>query len=279
MSVVHCKYCGKEFKQKQKTQKYCSVKCKDSNAALINRERWKKKYYESPKICVQCGNVIPYERRENSMFCSMSCKISYSNTHRVITQEHKDKISKTLQDYNLTGNGKSCDRICKVCGKHYYKSKANDSTSVCCSKECSEYLKNNKKDFYSDETRKKMSERMRNTVVKMGDLRRSKNEMLFCKLCEEYFTNVENNKPIFNGWDADVIIHDIKYAVLWNGVWHRKKITKKHSVEQVQNRDKIKIKEITDCGYTPYIIEDDGKYNEDFVKEKFDEFIHHIIEL
>ena len=49
---------------------------------------------------------------------------------------------------------------------------------------------------------------------------------------------------MFNGWDADIVIEDIKTAVLWNGIWHYKKITKKHSVAQVQNRDKIKIDEI-----------------------------------
>jgi hypothetical protein len=62
-------------------------------------------------------------------------------------------------------------------------------------------------------------------------MRRSKNEIKFCILCEQNFSNVEHNKPIFNGWDADIIIHDIKYAILWNGAWHYKKLNKKHSVE------------------------------------------------
>jgi len=97
--------------------------------------------------------------------------------------------------------------------------------------------------------------------------------MKFCTLCEQYFNNVEHNKSIFNGWDADVIIHDIKYAILWNGPWHYKKLNKKHSVEQVQNRDNIKINEIIKYGYTPYIIKDLGKYKESFVQEKFDEFL------
>ena len=76
--------------------------------------------------------------------------------------------------------------------------------------------------------------------------------------------------------DADIIIHDIKYAVLWNGAWHYKKITQKHSVAQVQNRDKIKISEIIKFGYTPYTIKDMGKYNTEFVEEQFKEFISHL---
>ena len=39
--------------------------------------------------------------------------------------------------------------------------------------------------------------------------------------------NVKHNEAIFNGWDADVIIEDIKLAVLWNGKWHYEKDNKK----------------------------------------------------
>ena len=51
------------------------------------------------------------------------------------------------------------------------------------------------------------------------------------------------------------------------------KITKKHSVSQVQNRDEIKINEIINCGYTPYIIKDMGRYNPIFVNEEFEKFL------
>ena len=115
-------------------------------------------------------------------------------------------------------------------------------------------------------------------IQHQGDLRRSKNEIEFCKLCEEYFNNVKHNESIFNGWDADIIIEDIKFAVLWNGPWHYKQITKSHSVKQIQNRDKIKVKEIEECGWTPYIIKDMGKANKDFVKEKFDAFLKYLKE-
>ena len=115
-------------------------------------------------------------------------------------------------------------------------------------------------------------------IQHQGDLRRSKNEIEFYKLCEEYFDNVKHNESIFNGWDADIIIEDIKFAVLWNGPWHYKQITKSHSVKQTQNRDKIKVKEIEECGWTPYIIKDMGKANKDFVKEKFNEFLKYLKE-
>lgn len=38
------------------------------------------------------------------------------------------------------------------------------------------------------------------------------------------------------------------------------------------------MKEIEECGWTPYIIKDMGKANKDFVKEKFDEFLKYLKE-
>ena len=102
--------------------------------------------------------------------------------------------------------------------------------------------------------------------------KRSKNEILFYEMCKKEFTNVTSNERYFNGWDADIILHDLKIAVLWNGKWHYEKLTEKHSLEQVKRRDFIKIKEIEEKGYLPYIIKDMGKYNEKFVKKSFDSF-------
>ena len=44
----------------------------------------------------------------------------------------------------------------------------------------------------------------------------------------------------------------------------------------MQNRDAIKVTEIKKCGYTPYIIKDDGKYNKAFVETQFNNFIESI---
>ena len=131
--------------------------------------------------------------------------------------------------------------------------------------------------FNSSDIRKSLSSKGgRKSAEKQ--VRRSKNEILFYDMCEEYFNNISHNEKIFNGWDADVIIEDIKTAVLWNGKWHCEKITKSHSLKQVKNRDKIKIKEIKNMNWKPYVIKDMGKYNPKFVEEKFNEFLKYINE-
>lgn len=79
---------------------------------------------------------------------------------------------------------------------------------------------------------------------------------------------------MFNGWDADIILPDFKIAIQWNGAWHYNMVTKNHNLSQVQNRDKIKQKEIIKEGYIPYTIKDmNSKHKPLFVEEKFKEFI------
>ena len=70
--------------------------------------------------------------------------------------------------------------------------------------------------------------------------RRSKNEIYFSELCSNYF-EIKTNEAFFDGWDADIIIHSEKIAILWNGIWHYKQISKTQSLQQVQARDKIKL--------------------------------------
>ena len=81
---------------------------------------------------------------------------------------------------------------------------------------------------------------------------------------------------MFNGWDADVILPDLKVAILWNGKWHYEEIMEGTSLKQIQNRDRIKLKEIRKAGYEPYVIKDMGKHNPQFVKEQFETFLSHV---
>lgn len=139
----------------------------------------------------------------------------------------------------------------------------------------------------SDECRKKLEQQRKGTghyekIGRMGGLisvqrqtRRSINEIYFCLLCEKFFNNVLSNEPMFDGWDADVILPDLKAAVMWNGIWHYKQVRHDHSLEQVQSRDKIKQAIIEKHGYTVYIIADMGSKKKKFVEEEFLKFVAH----
>lgn len=47
---------------------------------------------------------------------------------------------------------------------------------------------------------------------------------------------------------------------------------RKNTLEQVQNRDRIKLEQIEKMGYQPYVIRDNGSYNGKFVREQFEIF-------
>lgn len=186
-------------------------------------------------------NGKDYKRVYCTKKCSNNVRVHSEETKLKIGQKSKGRISSNKKVYT-----------CRVCGKVTIKHRKT------CSDECLKRI-------------------LHSTAVKRSISKRSKNECLFAELCIQYFKNVETNKSIFNGWDADVIIHDIKIAILWNGIWHYKKITKLHSVEQIQNRDRLKIKEIENYGYQVYVIKDLGKYKKEFVEEKFKEFLHSLV--
>jgi len=61
------------------------------------------------------------------------------------------------------------------------------------------------------------------SVEKQKNIKRSLNEIQFANLCLNRFQSVKTNERMFDGWDAYIIVDDIKVTVLWNGVWHFKK--------------------------------------------------------
>ena len=271
--MCKCLNCGIELEGYQK--KFCSYKCQGIYTSKLKQEE----YFKNPNKCTNCGCVLPFEKKNNK-FCSSSCSVSYSNSNRELSQTHKDNISKQLnclykerQNFCENTKSKNAIRTCKVCGKQYTINEAEGSTRKVCSKECRQYYLKHRNEFLSDDAKQKIAEGQKKSIQIQSENRRSKNEKYFCELCENHFKQVRHNEPLFNGWDADIIIEDIKYAVLWNGIWHYKKIYEDYNLNQTETRDKIKIQEIIKCGYTPYIIKDMGKANKRFVEKEFEKFI------
>jgi hypothetical protein len=215
--------------------------------------------------CVKCNTqyfilVTDYTFNKGKFRKTCSSKCSHSRT---ITKEHRLKTSNTLMLNN------SCNIFyinCKNCNKLVVKRKQN---SIFCNNKCL-----NEFNIKHGILKERLSLGLAKAITTIN--KRSKNEIFFSELCLNHFNNVELNQPIFNGWNSDIIIHDYKIAILWNGIWHYKKVRKNHSLEQVQTRDKIKIKQIILCGYVPYVIKDMGKYNPKFVKEQFELFINNL---
>lgn len=214
------------------------------------------KWLQEKHICERCGQVMT-EYFGSGRFCSRSC----ANSHAQTSEDRlKKKLSATLSSKRIKADRISKyeqnPRICKCCGKRI---SYNDRHRTTCSKECEYKLK--------ADGGHKGGRQSANLQV-----RRSKNEIAFCELCEKHFgkDKVLHNVPMFNGWDADIIIPHLKIAILWNGPWHYRQVTKAHKLKQVQNRDRIKLNEIIKCGFEPYIIKDMSKSKKSKVIDEFE---------
>jgi len=269
--MKECKNCGKEIDDKRI---FCSYNCRNkfnnknldySKISKTLKSRFELEYENNKKHCKECLKELPYDKRHNT-FCNNICSSFYNNrelknknTYDEIKKKKNKKISESLIG---RGNGK-IGLECQFCGEKFII-KWNKRNQKFCSISCS--MKFRMSDQKNIEFMRKVGQ---NSSYYQYMNRRSKNESYFSELCKKEFENVSLNEQLFNGWDADVILQDYKIAILWNGNWHHKKICKGHSLEQVQNRDKIKIKEIENCGYISYVINDYGKYDRNFVEKEF----------
>lgn len=273
-TIYICPTCQKEFIDNKKLQNHIKwhkgfekYNIQKMNETTIANEKTKQK---RRFICERCNKeyikILSDKEYENFLKCHTHfyCSRSCANSRRM-SPEIKEKISKSISEKYLK------IYICKICKSEYYFTKGI-STKTFCSKECSEYYKSHRKQFLSKETIEKYRECGKRVANYFKDIKRSKNEIEFYELCKSSYADTIHNEPIFNGWDADIIIPSLRIAILWNGKWHYEKLTEKHSVEQVQNRDKIKINEIEKCGYFPYVIKDLGKYSKRKVREEFENF-------
>lgn len=240
--------------------------------------------------CKNCNKKegVKYSKYSTGEFCCIECARAYS------TKNKRKEINKTVSKL-LKGRGNpDVSKTCSGCKKEFtvkWPLRKQEFCSQKCviehrsikeiiCKECpgcknkfEVSKKRSKQIFCGKSCASKNNGRAGGLKSVQSQNRRSKNEIYFGELCKNIFKVVKFNEAIFNGWDADIIIEDLKVAVLWNGKWHYEKITNKHSIKQVQNRDTLKIKEINKLGYTPYIIKDMGKENKKFVKDEFKKFI------
>lgn len=263
---------NKEMKDNKCVCSICGKVCsspKSKAAHMSNhspkRNKFRELYEQNPKTCLYCGKNISWKKhRKGNKFCNASHAASYNNSIR--TPESRQKQRETMKTkMSLLGEKKI---------KPEGKKKLKPKTCICCG---NEFITESQRKTCSDECAKILKDlgARKGGLISAGvqsKERRSKNEKLFAEMCIKDFSEVLTNEPMFNGWDADVILPEQKIAILWNGKWHYEQIKKGSSLSQIQNRDKIKLEEIAKMGYTPYVIKDMGKYNPEFVKSEYEKF-------
>ena len=281
--------CGKEFENSQSFnghKSHCKIhlaavgkldhylkrqkQASNTGRAAYIKQRQEQKQFELEQWaagqfkCECCGKVM-LSKFGSGRFCSIKCA-----QHRQISAETKAKIAQGIVNFNELNVSFNTTvslqkqlqyniepNYCKICGKELPYQDRHRRT--CGNPDCVETA--------FQEAGKHSS---------ATQTKRSAAEVLFYDFCCRYFKDVQHNVAMFNGWDADVIINDIKYAVLWNGPWHYKKVfdNQRSSLDQIQNRDKIKIMEIQKAGYTPYIVDNSNNCStKEYVEKEFIKFL------
>ncbi|MEY4334990.1 MAG: hypothetical protein RLZZ196_3740, partial [Bacteroidota bacterium] len=127
----------------------------------ISKEKSKKlqdEYYNNPKLCLECGKIIPYNKKTESKFCNHSCSATFNN-----------KIKKK-------------NKFCLLCG-----SKINKGSSKYCSSNCQQiYLYNQRlNDWINGNSKPKSRDFFRKYLTETHGYK--------CSCCG---INEWNNKPI-----------------------------------------------------------------------------------
>jgi len=241
-----CDFCNNTF---EKSRQHIGIQIKRNqtltfcNSNCCNLSRTKKHY---DVICVTCEKPVNKTnsdmQKSKNHFCSRSCAAKHNNANRLPTSEEtKIKISNSLKARKKDIDSpkiytKSYE--CVVCNSNFTISTHN-KRKTCDNPECRRVL--------FQQGGKKSASVTRN---------RSKDEIDLFNLCSQYFTKVESNKLIIDGWDADIVIND-NILVLWNGPWHYMNIKMKGvSLKKIQTRDYIKMNLFLDHGYHVIVYED-----------------------
>lgn len=197
------------------------------------------------KRCKLCGCMI----NNLQTFCSRTCSAKWNNKNRndrgwTMSVESRCKLSDTTTGRTNPHKGiKTGPRI------------LHSVVSFC--RNCGTLIKHSRRKSCSDECLKELL-RLGGCKAASNKITRSKQEIELFDLCTTYFTNITHNHQIISGWDADIILNNEKIAVLWNGPWHYKHMTGlKHSLSQVQNRDKIKTRALESIGWIVIVYRDD----------------------
>lgn len=249
--------------------------------------------------CKICNKEFKKEQREIKKsksgyhFCSHSCSANYANKNRIITQETRDKISTSMKMYIKNNTNKMLKEEKNNIKKNIILVKDDKEfiiinghrrlLKILICKICNNEFKGTKRLTCSDQCLNLIQVKA-GLASQKAQPKRSKGEILFYELCCKYFENeiVLSNPSMFidnnnNKWDMDIVIPKYKLSIAYNGIYHYKQIGKKHKLQQVQSRDKLKKQIVFNNGYIFYEVKDLGKFNIDFIYNEFHKFIFNVI--
>lgn len=263
---------------------YCNSFCNYANIGrhtqkcIKNPNSQKYKEQNEERICERCKCSYTLNKAGSTKrFCSRSC----ANV-RDLSDETKLKIGKSVKNYLKETYGS--DYVEPEPPKPYKPPKQPNLPRIYkypelpkkfCSV-CNKQIDGHNKSGYcrehyvvSDETRETLREAGKRSAHSQRERRRSKIEALFFEKIKNIFEDAEPNKILVDGWDTDIFLPTENIAIFWNGKCHYYPIFGQKSLNQTQNRDRIKKSLFEKAGYIVYIIKDvDEAYPKEIWKSR-----------
>ncbi len=198
------------------------------------------------RACETCG--APHRGSYGSgRFCAKACAASFATSKGRAEISAKTSATNTAKHTRIIA--------CAGCGEQF---RAPRKRSRYCARACTPQR---------NRTAAQYSAMGRRSAASVP--RRSRGEIALAELCSAQGWTITTNDPIFSGWDADILIHDLRIAVHYDGPCHRRKIYQGQSLDQIQTRDRIKRRQVRSHGWTNHTIADDGSYSAAFVRAQF----------
>lgn len=255
----------------------------DDISAKAFKERYLKKctleYNKNPKICKYCGSIINYIRSTKSDFCSSKCAKSYSNSKRILSEETKNKIgksvkmsilSKSKRRDKITLKLKKLHRTCCICGSDFIVpiiKRDRYSKTTTCSDEC-------KRKLLSINSKNSIEKRKENGTF-IGQKTRN-----IISYSEKFWKSVLDNNHIQYIREFYIDKYFLDFYIEYNNIKIDLEIDgKQHKYPERALSDKIRDEYIKSKDIFVYRIEWNeikSKKGKELMKEKIDDFLKFI---
>ena len=232
-------------------------------------------YIENPKICKNCSEPLPYNKRYNT-FCNSSCAGIYNNKNRdtgYITKEFRENArEKALSEKHKK------DIFCPVCNKPLTRQQkwrkrtycSNKCRASCISEETNEKIRQNKLESVRNGTHKGWTSR---NVI-------SYPEKFFIEVLKNNKLEYKQNFVISK---RDLGLNDVSNYFL-DFYFEDKKIDleidgKQHSYKDRKEKDIVRDKLLEDVGIKVYRIKWKNPINEDnkeYLEKEIQKFLNYI---
>lgn len=134
-----CEWCGRSYRPKSKSQKYCCKDCNYEGNKRLHRQQWQADYIPKTHICKECGNEFTTECRDtHSVFCCKSCANKWQRRkdhktlrHLEYSKEYNRRRERMVaeafvEDVSYDAVFLRDEGICQICGLPVLKDKFMD---------------------------------------------------------------------------------------------------------------------------------------------------------